>query len=139
MQRHKGFSLLEILVAFAIMAVAVTIVLRIFGSGVHNIAISEEYSLAVQIAESLMAKTGVESPLAIGEISGTEADKFDWLVTVNFLAKTTNTNTGNTANMLGNLQNQGDSGSLYSVKVQVFWGDDAGSRRSISIRSLKML
>jgi len=76
MQRHKGFSLLEILVAFVIMAVALTIVLRIFGSGVNNAVISEDYTIAVQIAESLLASAGVETPLEIGDISGNEAGKF---------------------------------------------------------------
>ena len=68
--------------AFAIMAVALTIVLRIFGSGINAAVVSEDYTTAVQIAESLMARTGVESPLQIGEFSGNEADKYDWVVNV---------------------------------------------------------
>lgn len=123
----KGFSLLEILVAFAIMAVAITIVLRIFSSGVNTAIISEEYSVAMQIAESLMVGTGVETPLAPGEAEGTEVDKYHWLVTVRPLAISTNNGQNNSAQ------------HLYSVKVQVSWDDGRGdgSPRTIELNSLK--
>ena len=80
MNKNKGFSLLEILVAFTIMAVSLGIVLKIFSSGVNTAIISEDYIIATQIAESLMAKTGIEEPLSIGEKSGTEGDKYQWRV-----------------------------------------------------------
>jgi len=129
MQRHKGFSLLEILVAFAIMAVALTIVLRIFGSGVNNAVISEEYTLAVQIAESLMARTGVETPLQIGEATGTEADKYDWQVTVRPVAQTGATDSGQAQNA--------ETLQLLSVKIKVSWGEEEDRQRSIELNSLK--
>lgn len=132
MKRHKGFSLLEILVAFAIMAVALTIVLRIFGSGVNNAVISEDYTLAVQIAESLMARTGVEAPLQIGESTGREGDKFDWRVIVRPVAKS-NPGNGN------NDDAQGPTLELVSVSVQVDWGDDDGARRTLELSSLRTM
>lgn len=152
MRRLKGFSLLEILVAFAVMAVALTIVLRIFGTGVNNAVISEEYNLGVQIAESLMARTGVESPLVVGEASGLEAGKYEWRVIVKLLAQTATANDLNAANNLnalnvpnvpsaaGNQPNQDNSViSLYSVTVQVSWMDDSGGVRGIDLRSLRTL
>ncbi len=139
-QRHKGFSLLEILVAFAIMAVALTIVMRIFGSGVNNAVISEEYTLAVQIAESLMARVGAEIPLRAGEISGNEGDTYRWQVAINPVA-----NSGPSATVdnisAANPNEQVQSGpnlQLLSIKVRVAWSEeDEGPQRAIELNGLK--
>ena len=75
--KQKGFSLLEILIAFSILAISLGILLKIFSAGINTAVVSEDYTAAVQIAESLMAKTGLESPLQAGEDSGTENDKYE--------------------------------------------------------------
>ena len=135
MRQHKGFSLLEILVAFAIMAVALTIVLRIFGSGVNSAVVSEEYTLAVQIAESLMARIGVETPLQSGEYSGNEADKFEWLVRVTPVAGPPPTKTSRFQSQEPQVQ----SGlSLMAVHVRVSWGVDVENQRSLELSGLKL-
>lgn len=137
MRRHKGFSLLEILVAFAIMAVALTMVLRIFGSGVNAAVVSEEYTLAVQIAESLMARMGVETPLQTGEYSGTEADKYDWWVSVTPVA-------GPPPAKASRFQSQQPQSvqpslSLMAVRVRVSWGGEEDRQRALELDSLKLL
>ncbi len=134
MNRPKGFSLLEILVAFAIMAVALTIVLRIFGSGVNTAVTSEQYHLAVQIAESLLARTGVEAPLQPGETRGVEADTYTWRVTVTPVAQNQN------QNQRSDQQAQaGPPLQLLAVKVQVSWGDEGQTPRVFELNSLKLL
>lgn len=134
MRRHKGFSLLEILVAFAIMAVALTIVLRIFGSGVNAAVLSEDYTIAVQIAESLMARTGVETPLQLGETSGTEAEKFDWLVSIRPV-----TRQQATAERFQSQQQQSQPDlQLLAVTVRVSWGEQDTRQRSLELNSLKL-
>lgn len=130
-RRPKGFSLLEILVAFAIMAVALTIVLRIFGTGVRASLLSEDYVLAVQIAESLMARSGVETPLELGETRGEEGDKYSWLVRVSRFAADSAVPAG-----------QGDIESglqLVAVSVRVGWGDNPDKQRWLELNSLKLI
>ena len=136
MKPHKGFSLLEILVAFSIMAVALTIVLRIFGSGVNAAVVSEEYSIAVQIAESLMARVGVETPLEAGEMNGVEADLYEWQVRISPVIKpqvplqkfkSQQEDTENTPSI-----------QLFDVRVQVVWGDEEVKQRSLVLNSLKL-
>lgn len=136
MRRHKGFSLLEILVAFAIMAVALTIVLRIFGSGVNTALVSEEYTLAVQIAESLMARIGVETPLQPGEYSGIEGDKYAWWVGVASVAGPPPVKTGRFRSQ--QLQPVQPSLSMMAVKVRVSWGDDGDRQRVVELNGLKL-
>lgn len=70
MQRNKGFSLLEILVAFSILAVALGIVLRIFSTGVDSALLAQDYNIAVQQAEALLARVGVDIPLQPTERNG---------------------------------------------------------------------
>ncbi|MCK9605654.1 MAG: type II secretion system GspH family protein [Methylomonas sp.] len=134
-RRHKGFSLLEILVAFAIMAVALTIVLRIFGSGVNAAVISEEYNLAVQLAESLAARTGVETPLQVGETFGSEADKYDWLVKIAPVAEPPVS-----GRRFPSQQDQPaqPSQKLMKVSVRVSWGEDVDRQRSVQLDSLRI-
>lgn len=133
MQRHKGFSLLEILVAFAIMAVALTVVLRIFGSGVNNVVISEEYTLAVQIAESLMARVGIETPLQAGEFSGTENEQYDWRVVIRPVASSQPDKLSKDDEQAQNSPNL----QLMSVDVRVTWGDDQSAQRVVALSTLK--
>ena len=80
--KQQGFSLLEILIAFSILALSLGILLKIFSAGVNTAVVAEDYTAAVQIAESLMAKTGVETPLQAGQASGLENEKYHWLVEV---------------------------------------------------------
>ncbi|MCQ8105035.1 type II secretion system GspH family protein [Methylomonas sp. SURF-2] len=135
MRRLKGFSLLEILVAFAIMAVALTIVLRIFGAGVNTAVISEEYNLAVQIAESLMARTGVETPLREGELSGLEGDKYAWTVGISPVPEPVAARA-----RFQSAQNQAvrPEHKLMVVSVRVRWGDAADKQRSVRLDGLKI-
>ena len=136
-RRHKGFSLLEILVAFAIMAVALTIVLRIFGAGVNTAVISEEYNLAVQIAESILARTGVETPLQAGESAGTEADKYAWLVRITPVAEPPAA--GRRFQPRQDQSPAQPSRKLMKVSVRVSWGDAAERQRSVQLDSLRMI
>jgi prepilin-type N-terminal cleavage/methylation domain len=138
MKPHRGFSLLEILVAFAIMAVALTIVLRIFGSGVNNAVVSEDYTLAVQIAESLLARTGVETPLQVGEMSGIEAGKYAWWVRV---APFAGSQSGSKPKFKSQQAEQTAQPNLQllAVTVQVSWGERDDRQRSLELHGLKLL
>jgi len=78
---QQGFSLLEILVAFSILALSLGVLLNIFSSGLRRTMISEEYQQAIIIAQSKLAIAGIELPLQTGEIQGQVGDKFIWQLT----------------------------------------------------------
>jgi len=79
---QAGFSLLEVLVAFVIMGLVVTGILQLVGSSLRSVALADEYSYAVQIAESKMAGVGHLIPVVIGSHTGTVQEKFNWKITI---------------------------------------------------------
>lgn len=79
---QAGFSLLEVLVAFVIMGLVVTAILQLVGNSLRSVVLADEYSYAVQIAESKMASVGHIIPIAMGSHTGTLQDKFNWNITI---------------------------------------------------------
>lgn len=79
-KREAGFSLLEILVAFSILAIALGVLLNIFSGGLRSAIVSEEYQQALAIAESQLARVGVDIILEDGVLQGVEQDKFNWSI-----------------------------------------------------------
>ena len=80
--RQSGYTLIEVLVAFMILALALTVLMRIFSGGLRNVSVSSDYATATLIAESRLAAAGIDDPLRPGETSGTEGDRFTWTVSV---------------------------------------------------------
>jgi len=77
-RRNSGYTLIEVLVAFVILAMALPVLLRIFSGGVRNVAASSDYAKAVLIAESRLATAGIDDTLAPGETDGVENGRFRW-------------------------------------------------------------
>jgi general secretion pathway protein I len=77
-QQQAGFSLLEILIAFSILALSLGILLNIFSGGLRRAIVSEEYQKAVTIAQAKISAAGIEIPMDEGQKQGQSLDKFNW-------------------------------------------------------------
>ena len=53
-----GFTLLEVLIAFAILAVAMTALMQAFSQGLRGLEVAEDYATAIMLARSKMAEVG---------------------------------------------------------------------------------
>lgn len=78
----EGFSLLEILVAFTLLAVAMGVLMQIFSSGVNGATLADRYAKATMYAESKLASVGVEAELKEGAAAGKFDDDFSWSMVV---------------------------------------------------------
>lgn len=118
---------MEILVAFAIMALALGVLLRIFSGGINTAIVADDYSSAVQIAESLMARAGVETPLQASQFSGTEFDRYKWLVIIrpaDFQLQPSG--------------NRNELPLLYRIDVRVSWSEESSEPRVFQLKTLRL-
>lgn len=78
MKRQHGFSLLELLVAFAIMAMSLGLLYRVAGGSARHVSDVTQYQQATWLAESLLASRSTVSTSGWNE-SGDSAG-FKWQV-----------------------------------------------------------
>lgn len=116
------------LIAFSILAVSLGILLRIFSSGVTTAQVADDYTNAVQIANNLFAKTGVEKPLKIGDELGEENNFYHWRVRVSQKTFTS-----------PELDLRDLPIQLFNVNVLVWWGDDTKTDdRVLELNTVKL-
>lgn len=83
MNHQRGYSLLEVIVAFAVLALALTLLLGSLSGASRQIKQADLRSRAVLHAQSLLAVTGVVEPLQDGERSGEWEDgRYRWQLQV---------------------------------------------------------
>ncbi len=78
----RGFSLIEVVVAFAILAVSLGVLYQIFSGGAQRASLLQEYAHALSLAESKLARLGTEEPLIAGRFSGEFDAGYRWASTV---------------------------------------------------------
>jgi general secretion pathway protein I len=79
---QQGFTLIEVLVAFMILTLSLSVLFRIFSSGLTNVAVAGDYAQAVLVAESQLALVGRSEPLLVGQTYGESGEQFRWRRTV---------------------------------------------------------
>jgi general secretion pathway protein I len=123
--RDKGITLIEVLVAFVILAMSVTVLLRIFSSGTSNVIISQQYVDAVHVAEMQLAAVGLERELTPATEYGVIDGKYNWQVTIEPIA------------FYEEQEQETYPVSAFSILVEVNWVERANTRR-IMLSSIKL-
>jgi general secretion pathway protein I len=79
LRRASGFSLLEVLVAFVILALVGTALFRLFSGSLNNASAADDYSRAALVAESVLAEAASTRPLREATQQGTVDDgRIEW-------------------------------------------------------------
>lgn len=119
-QQH-GYSLLEVLVAFVILALAVGTVLSLFATGLRNSAVASDYARALTLAESQLAFYQGISPrqLDSGYAEGNE-EGFTWRSRIT---------------PYDEVVTPGRAARVYRIDVSVNWGEE-GRQRSVRLSTL---
>ena len=80
--RARGFTLIEVLIAFMILAVAMVAILQAFSSGLRGLGAAEASAAALAHARAKLEEIGTFVPIEPGETEGDFEDGSHWTVTV---------------------------------------------------------
>lgn len=120
-RRQRGFTLLEVLVAFVVMALVLGALMQVFSTSLGNLSDTGRYTLAALHAEALLAETGTEAPLGAGIERGRFDDVYSWERRVE-------------AHQESDWPPPDPGVSLYHVVVEVSWAEGSG-QRSVELES----
>ena len=86
--RRDGFTLLEVLVAFVIAALAFSVMFKAVGAGVGAVDTAGRYQEAVSRAKSHLAEIGRDGVLAESRTSGDDGAGYRWQIAIQRVAAT---------------------------------------------------
>ena len=78
---QRGFTLIEVVVSLVILGLVLTVIFRIFSTGLTGLARADRLQRAAFVAEGLSAQLGASStPLKLGDRLAGEADGYRWRI-----------------------------------------------------------
>jgi general secretion pathway protein I len=113
---ENGFTLLEILVALVIFALAFGVLAQIIQTGLRQSAVARSTAAATLLARSELARVGVELPLQVGQAEGETEDGMRWHTAIELLE--------------GPSEHQGLVS--YRVQVTVAWGPSLAEQLTLT-------
>jgi len=121
---NDGFSLLEVIVALAIMAMGFVTVLQLFSGSIRSVSLSEQYLKGTTLAHSKMGELEVNN-YSVTEYEGIFPDEknYRWQLQVSPHTSSLNSKESNI--------------QLSEVTLNVLW-EEAGKTRDIEINTLKV-
>lgn len=131
MNRQRGFSLLEVMLAFALLAVALGILVAILGGGLTQVRTAADASEATLHAQSLLDEIDVLEPIEPGTREGESADgRFRWTLEISEAedpAPVASVDPAAAPEESVGLQMVGEP-VLYRIQLDVAWGEDDYAR-----------
>jgi general secretion pathway protein I len=116
----RGFTLLEVMLAFVIFAISFATVLEIMAGSMRSVRRASDDTEVALFAQSIMDLVGTEIPVEEGQFSGTGMDRYDLQLGISQYASS--------AGDPGTLELAELSGvALYYVDLEIDW--DTGRRK----------
>lgn len=76
--RSRGFTLLEVMLAFVVFALSFAAVMEILAGSMRSVSQASDETEVALLAQSLMDTIGTEIPVAEGQFSGTSMERYNW-------------------------------------------------------------
>lgn len=111
LKNQGGFTILEVLVAFLIAALLLSVILSSFSSGMTQLVRADRISQAAIVAQSRLAEVGVLQPLTAAYYEGRDDQQTDFYWQVNIVPFEWE--------FADHLAARGRT--LYRVDIEVFW------------------
>lgn len=121
-----GYTLVEVLVAFVILALALTVLLRIFSGGLRSVSLTAQYARAILVAETQLVTAGTPDALVPGTTTGTEGETFQWTRRISDYRPLSARDESVVVHV-----------PAYQVDVNVEW-QHAGKNRTVSLTGLRL-
>ena len=139
MKRQCGFSLLEVMLAFTLMAGALGILIAILGGGLNQVRNAADASEATLHAQSLLDELGVLEPILPGTREGESDDgRYRWTMEISEAedpAPVAAVDPAAVPEESVGLQIAGEP-LLYRIQLDMAWGED-GEIRSLRFTTLR--
>lgn len=133
MNSDRGFTLLEVLAAIALLAIAFAVGLGALGKAAQNTGRGAALNTAVERAQTLLAEQGLDAPLHDQTLTGKFADGMAWTLKVQALPRPStgpDGQAGAATQQPGALLVQASAIDLYQLDIAVQYG--AGRRLRLS-------
>jgi general secretion pathway protein I len=130
---ESGFTLLEVLIAFVIAALAIGVLYGGTVTGLDTTAVSAKYDEAVSLARSHLDPIGHGAPLTIQQTSGADGEGFTWHLRIR--------QAGSRPMQLNDQDRQNDIkpsiAVLYDVSVTESW-KVGGQQRQVTLSTRRL-
>lgn len=121
--RSRGFTLIEALVAFSVLAIVLAVAFQVFSDGLRQESTARRFAIATAHAENVIARIEASRSIAVGEETGVLDDGYVWSMIV---SDDSTENTGRNRAM-----------RPVEIGVSVRW-DDRGRQREVTLRTIRL-
>ncbi|QNT68460.1 type IV pilus modification PilV family protein [Defluviicoccus vanus] len=125
----RGFTLLEVLVAFTLCAFVLAAALQLFSGGIRGTSASQRHVIATMMAQSKLAELEADSAPTVRRLAGETADGYRWLADVSLY----------TEPLADDLRDA--PVALYQLTVVVSWGSRNSKRsdQAVTLTTLRVV
>jgi general secretion pathway protein I len=119
----EGFTLIEVIVALAILSIGLSVLLGLISGGLLQTASAERIAEAGSLAQSLMAEVGADLPIKPGEREGQFSSGYRWRLKML---------------QYGDAKEQEEwPVGLYVISTEINW-EDGARQRSLELTTLRV-